>query len=389
MKTSTGLFRESMRSYLGKFYSREYVRELEESLRTPGSRYFMRVNTLKADPSEVAYILREEGYEVYNHPQVREAIYTHVKGPFDVNIHRGRVIVDWKTAESVYVGANVYAPGVHKVVNADKGDYVTVTSPDGTVVAEGVLEMSPPEIFRERRGLAVRTTNSVFRIVSLREHPFFREGVIYHQSLPSIVAVKSLAPKPGWTVLDMCASPGGKATHAATLMEDSGEVIAVDRSENKVRAIEENARRLGLRSVRPLLYDSRYISEVLGVNSVDAVILDPPCTTLGIRPKLIYTREEKDVYQLAEYQRQFLSEAWRVLRRGGLLLYTTCTLTPHENEFNVLYAASKLGFKTLRVNTPLKLRTPYLGIEGAVFDPVVNDTPGFFISVLRKNGESG
>lgn len=379
------LFRESMKNYLHRFYNPEYVDSLEEALKTPGTKYYLRVNTLKADTKEVVYRLREEGYDVHLHPIISEAIYTYVRGPHRVNLHSGHVIVDWKTAESVYMGAYVYAPGVQKIVNAERGDLVTVFSPDGEPVAEGILERSPSEIFREKRGIAVRTTNSVYKIPSLREHPFFREGILYHQSLPSMVAVKLLAPMPGWTILDMCASPGGKATHAAILMGDEGEVIAVDRSEKKVQTVDENARRLGLRSVKTLVYDSRYISEILDPESVDAVILDPPCTTLGIRPKLIYTREERDVYQLSQYQRQFLSEARKVLRRNGLLLYTTCTLTPHENEFNMIYAASELGLKPLGLKPPFPLRSPLLGVEGVVFDPVLNDTPGFFISVLRKS----
>ncbi|PLJ77658.1 PUA domain-containing protein [Infirmifilum sp. SLHALR2] len=382
MSAQERLIREGMRRYLSRFYDPTYIDALEEALRRPSSRYFFRVNLLKADPVEVVSRLREEGYEVHMHPAVREAIYARVTGPHSVHLHRGRVVVDWNTAESVYVGANVYAPGVQRVIGAEKGDFVTVVTPSGQPVASGVLEMSPDEIFRERRGIAVRVLNSVFKAPSLREHPLHKEGLVYHQSLPSMVAVKLLNPEPGWRVLDMCASPGGKATHAAILMEDKGEVIAVDRSASKVRVIDENAARMGLKSVKTIQYDSRYITDVLDTGSVDAVILDPPCTTLGVRPKLRYTRDSTDVHRLAEYQRQFITEAAKVLRKGGLLLFTTCTLTPHENEMNVLFSM-KLGFRPLRINPPLLLRKPLLGIEGTVFDPVYNDTPGFFISLMR------
>ncbi len=376
------LLEDSFRRYLEAFYSAHYVSMLEEALRSPGSRYFFRINTLKANPEEVVSRLREEGYEVYQHPVIREAIYSRVIGPNSVRVYRGRVVVDWKTAESVYVGANVYAPGVQKVIDAERGDFVTVITPSGEPVASGILEMEPSEIFEARRGLAVRVLSSVYKAPSLREHPLFSEGVIFHQSLPSMVSIRLLNPEPGWTILDMCASPGGKATHAAILMRDEGEVIAVDRSRRKVQIIEENARRMGLKSVKTLVYDSRYISDVIEPRSVDAVLLDPPCTNLGVRPKLHYTRKATDVYRLSDYQRQFIFAASKVLRKGGLLLYTTCTLTPHENELNVLYATT-LGFRVVKLNPPLPLRRPLLGIEGLVFDPVYNDTPGFFISLLK------
>ncbi|MEM4516219.1 MAG: methyltransferase domain-containing protein [Thermofilum sp.] len=374
---------ESMREYLGRFYSRMYLERLLAGIAVPASRYFLRVNTLKITREELVYTLREEGLEVFTHPEVHEAVYLKVKGPNTVRVHRGKVFVDYPTAESAYVGANVYAPGVIKVENALPGDQVTVLSPDSRPVAEGVLVMEPDEIFSKRRGKAVEVTLSVFKVESLRDHRAYSDGLIYHQSLPSMIAVKVLAPKPGWAVLDMCASPGGKATHAAQMMGDEGEIVAVDRSEEKVKAIQENARRLGLRSLKTFIYDSRYISEVVGTNSFDAVILDPPCSALGVRPKLRYSRTHSDVIRLANYQRQFLSEAYKVLRHGGLLLYSTCTISPLENELNIVYAARELGFRVKPANY-LNVRKPLLGIPGLLFDPVVNDTPGFFVTLLEK-----
>lgn len=377
------ILHESMQKYLGSFYSKAYLERLLASVATPASRYFLRVNTLKVSREELISRLRGEGLAVFAHPEVPEAIYLKVRGPNVVRVHRGKVFVDYPTAESAYVGANVYAPGVLKVENALPGDQVTILTPDNRPVAEGVLVMEPAEIFSKRKGKAVEVTQSFFKVESLRDHPVYIEGLIYHQSLPSMVAVRVLGPKPGWTVLDMCASPGGKATHAAQMMGDEGEVLAVDRSREKVNVIQENANRLGLRSLKTLVYDSRYISEVEGTNSFDAVILDPPCSALGVRPKLRYSRTYSDVCRLATYQRQFLSEAYKVLRREGLLLYSTCTISPLENELNVLYAAKELGFRLEPASYP-NVKRPLLGIPGLLFDPVVNDTPGFFISILRK-----
>jgi 16S rRNA (cytosine967-C5)-methyltransferase len=371
--------------YLAGFLGLSYVEELLRKVQEPPTRYFLRVNTLKTSSEKLVEELRSEGYDVYKHPLVPEAVFLRVEGPFTVKESTSKVFVDYPTAESCYVGANVYAPGVVKVVGASVGDHVSVHAPDGRVVAEGILVMDPEEIFEKRRGKAVEVTLSVYRVASLRDHRAYREGLIYHQSLPSMVAVRELSPEPGWSVLDMCASPGGKATHAAQLMLDEGEVVAVDRSEKKVEAVRENARRLGLNSVKTIVYDSRYISEVVGYNSFDAVILDPPCSALGVRPKLHYSRSYADVLKLSSYQRQFLSEAHKVLRRGGVLLYSTCTISPLENELTVVYAAEKIGFEVLETRYP-SVKRPLLGVPGLLFDPLTNDTPGFFVALLRKKG---
>jgi len=384
MVALTGLrLEEGFARYLARFLGLSYAEELLRKVQEPPTRYFLRVNTLKVSSERLVEELRAEGYNVYKHPLVPEAVFLKVEGPFAVREHAGKVFVDYPTAESCYVGAHVYAPGVLKVVGASAGDTVSVHAPDGKVVAEGVLVMEPEEIFGRRRGKAVEVTLSVYRVASLRDHRVFKEGLIYHQSLPSMVAVRELSPEPGWSVLDMCASPGGKATHAAQLMQDEGEVVAVDRSEKKVEAVRENARRLGLNSLKTIVYDSRYISEAVGSNSFDAVILDPPCSALGVRPKLHYPRSFTDVLRLSNYQRQFLSEAYKVLRRGGILLYSTCTISPLENEWVVIHAAEKIGFEVLKTKYP-GVRRPLLGVPGLLFDPVTNDTPGFFIALLKK-----
>jgi 16S rRNA (cytosine967-C5)-methyltransferase len=377
------VLKEDIITYLARYLGMKYVTKMLESTMTPGTRYFLRANTLKIRPEELLCELREQGVKIYQHSYVPEALYVPVEGPFAIRRLDKIVYVDKRTAESVYMGANVFAPGIYKIEDAEKGDLVSVVSPNGIPVAEGILEMAPDEIFSKRRGLAVRTVRSVYKAQSFRDTPHFYAGYIYHQSLPSMVAVRLLNPQPGETILDMCASPGGKSTHAAQLMQNTGEIIAVDRSKSKVYIIEENAKRLGINIIKGIVHDGRYVSEVLDKESVDAVILDPPCSALGVRPKLYYNRSFKDIVKLANYQRQFLREAVKVLRRGGRLLFTTCTISPLENELNVLYASAELGLKPLPIFFP-GVKSSLLGTQGLQFDPCLHDTPGFFISLLVK-----
>lgn len=356
------------------------------SLKTPAKRYFLRVNTLKATPAEVVEELRSRGFEAYVHGVLPDAIYLPVRGPFSVRRLEKIVVAKKEAAESVYQGAHLYAPGVLKAEGVREGERVSIVSPRGHVVAEGIALMDGEEMVSRRHGLAVEVEVSTFKVPSVRELDVYKRGLVYDQSLPAIAAGHALNPRPGQLIVDMCAAPGGKATHVAQLMRGEGRVVAVDRSEGKVRKIEENAKRLGLSNVEVRVADSRYIDlEMEDLAGADAVILDPPCSALGVRPNLYYERDEEEFRALSDYQRQFLKAAAQLLRRGGLLLYSTCTLTLEENELNVLWAARELGLK------PKEL-APFLGSTGFTevgprvqrFEPDAHDTPGFFISILEK-----
>jgi len=286
------------------------------------------------------------------------------------------------------MGANLYAPGVINAKHVRAGDRVTVVDPRGFPVAEGIAEIDGDEMESISKGLAVRTIRSVYKVPSIRELKVYREGLIHDQSLPSILAVHILSPKEWWRVVDMCAAPGGKATHAAQLMNDKGEVLAIDRSREKVKKIEENKNRLGIRSIKTFIRDSRYLDLEEEFHNVDAVILDPPCSSLEVRPKLYYERGLEDIKSLSKYQRQFLSVASKIVKKGGFVLYSTCTLTLEENEANMWWAYKFLRLKPIAQGLFLGTRGFSMGsLEGYLFqrfDPHLHDTPGFFISLLVK-----
>ncbi|ASJ05486.1 RsmB/NOP family class I SAM-dependent RNA methyltransferase [Thermococcus barossii] len=376
-------FPAELREYYRKLFGGE-AEEIMASLRTPVEKYYIRVNTLKTSREKLMRILRREGLKPKRSPYLKEGIYFEREGPNFPDDHEpGLPVVRANkfAAESVYQGAMLYAPGV---LQADKkikpGDEVEIRDPKGLLVGIGIARMSAKEMVVSTRGLAVEVTLPKFRLPSLSELESFKEGLFYAQSLPSMVVAHVLEPSEEELIIDMAAAPGGKTSHIAQLMQNRGEIIAIDKSRNRLKKMEGELERLGVKNVKPIHMDSRRLPE-LGIEA-DKILLDAPCTALGIRPKLWESRTPRDIEATARYQRHFINAAIKSLRRGGVLVYSTCTLSYEENEANVRYMLGK-GLK-------LEEQSLFIGSSGMGMDEVQRFYPnrhltqGFFIAKLRK-----
>jgi 16S rRNA (cytosine967-C5)-methyltransferase len=143
-----------------------------------------------------------------------------------------------------------------------------------------------------------------------------------------------LDPKPGQRILDLCAAPGGKTTHLAELMQNQGEIIAVDVSKAKLVIIKENCQRLGISIVKPVALDATRLLPFPS-GSFDGCLVDAPCSGLGTlrrHPEGKWRIKEQDIPRLQEMQEQILRQAAPLIKEGGCLVYSTCTLTAEENE---------------------------------------------------------
>jgi 16S rRNA (cytosine967-C5)-methyltransferase len=161
--------------------------------------------------------------------------------------------------------------------------------------------------------------------------PGFAEGHFTVQDETSMKVAPLLAPRPGERVLDLAAAPGGKTTHLAELMGGRGLVVAVDLPE-RIRLVREAAKRLGLENIRCLAGDA---ANVAFLAPFDAILLDAPCSNTGVlarRPDVRWRLRERDIAGAAEIQRRLLLNAARLLKPGGRLVYSTCSLEPEENK---------------------------------------------------------
>ncbi|MCO6040453.1 RsmB/NOP family class I SAM-dependent RNA methyltransferase [Thermococcus alcaliphilus] len=381
------MYREAFPEELQMYYYNLFGSEAEEimkKLREPVEKYYIRVNTLKISRQKLMEELRKEGLKPKRSPYLEEGIYFEREGPNfsdDYEPKLPKVVANKFAAESVYQGAQLYAPGVLKADKGIKeGDEVQIMDPKGLLVGIGIARMSAKEMVVATRGIAVEVTLPKFKLPSLNELKAYEKGYFYAQSLPSMVVAHILEPQEEDLIIDMAAAPGGKTSHIAQLLENRGEIIAIDKSKNRLAKMEKELKRLGVKNVKLVQMDSRNLPD-LGIKA-DKILLDAPCTALGVRPKLWETRTPKDIEATARYQRHFINAAIKSLRKGGILVYSTCTLSYEENEGNVQYMLKK----GLRLEEQkIFIGSPGLGIkEVQRFYPHKHLTQGFFIAKLRK-----
>ena len=219
---------------------------------------------------------------------------------------------------------------------------------------------------------------------SLEKLPSFQQGLFYVQDPASRLSVRCAGLQKGFRVLDCCAAPGGKSFAAAMAMAGTGSICSCDVHPHKIKLIENGASRLGIESLQARLQDaSEFVPEWEG--SMDAVLVDAPCSGLGIirkKPDIRY-RDLKENEALPALQKKILANQARYVKKGGVLLYSTCTLLPGENQEVV-----EDFLKTHPAFSLEKLPLPEIFPENTTgmltLLPGQWDTDGFFISKMRR-----
>ena len=192
------------------------------------------------------------------------------------------------------------------------------------------------KVWRWEKG-RVRDAWKIRDMANLGSDADFRGGQFSIQSEASQLACLALDPRRGWTVLDCCAAPGGKSCYMAEIMEGTGRVQAWEKHPHRTELIEAQVRRLQLDNVRPMTRDATRFREDL-VETMDAVLLDAPCSGTGEmhdKPESRLRLTEENLESLKATQREILSVVCRYVKRGGILLYATCSILPEENREQV------------------------------------------------------
>lgn len=214
----------------------------------------------------------------------------------------------------------------------------------------------------------------------------FEKGFITIQDESSMLPSYALQLEPGMKVLDMCAAPGGKSTHIAEKLNNKGELYSMDLHPHKVKLIQESADRLGHSVIETGVGDGKKSVERFGKEQFDRVLVDAPCSGLGVikrKPDIKYTKKEEDFNRLQEIQIELLDQAAELLKPGGILVYSTCTVDNMENRGTAeRFLKKHPEMETIQASLPDALGVKHTGFV-QIF-PQDFGSDGFFIAAFRK-----
>ena len=366
---------------LREVYGPRINRVLSAMLAMP-SRYYFRINTLKAERENIVQSMMSDGLHAEAHEQLEDAAFIHPQ-PSKIELNRNIVEADRIAAEAVQLGAHLYAPGVKRCHGLRPGMKVTVVDTNGTPVGSGVSHQSETSILTYRQGIAIEIKACMTGLPSIMETPSYADGQIHLQSLPAILTSHILDPRPGETIIDLNCAPGGKTSHISQLTRNQARIIGFDRNKQKIQKATEHMQRMGCTNYQLVSHDSRYVHLDYNIKA-DRVLVDPPCTALGIIPKLAIETTVQDVENAADYQKQFLAAASHIAKKDGTSVHSVCTITKEECEDVVGFAEKELGLE-------LKEQVPFLAETGfdqdhltQRFNPDIHET-GYFIARFIKN----
>ena len=203
--------------------------------------------------------------------------------------------------------------------------------------------------------------------------PEFLDGKFVIQDAAGQLVGEMLNPKEGSTVLDMCAAPGSKTYHLADIMYNKGSITAIDIYDHRLDLLKKNLPRLGISIVSTKCYDATKLDEIYPSESFDYVLLDAPCSGLGVvyrKPDILINLKQDNLDGIIALQQALIDQAVKLVKKGGTLVYSTCTIDKKENVGQIIYLTSKYS--------EFKL------IDSRMILPSIEASAGFFIAKLEK-----
>ena len=244
------------------------------------------------------------------------------------------------------------------------------------------------EFLKEKDIQIIKKVDTVYYVNSglIINSEEFKAGKIIAQDASSYLATKNLGVMPNELVLDICAAPGGKTAVLAEEMKNSGEVIAIDIHQHKIKLIDTNMKKLGIDIVKAIVMDARNVNKQ--GRKFDKILVDVPCSGYGVirkKPEILYSKNRENIEELAKLQLEILNSAADILKDGGELIYSTCTITDEENTNNIeKFLEERKEFKVEKLHIPESVLGDYDKLGGFCINYKEEIMDNFYIIKLKK-----
>ena len=244
------------------------------------------------------------------------------------------------------------------------------------------------EFLKEKDIQIIKKVDTVYYVNSglIINSEEFKTGKIIAQDASSYLAAKNLGTMPNELVLDICAAPGGKTAVLAENMENIGEIIAIDIHQHKIKLIDTNMKKLGIDIVKAIIMDARNVNKQ--GRKFDKILVDVPCSGYGVirkKPEILYSKNRENIEELAKLQLEILNSAADILKDGGELIYSTCTITDEENTNNIeKFLKEREEFKVEKLYIPKNVSGDYDSLGGFCINYKEEIMDNFYIIKLKK-----
>ena len=244
------------------------------------------------------------------------------------------------------------------------------------------------EFLKEKDIQIIKKVDTVYYINSglIINSEEFKTGKIIAQDASSYLAARNLGVIPNELVLDICAAPGGKTAVLAENMENEGEIIAIDIYQHKIKLIDTNMKKLGIDIVKAIVMDARNVNKQ--GRKFDKILVDVPCSGYGVirkKPEILYSKNRENIEELAKLQLEILNSAADILKDGGELIYSTCTITDEENTNNIeKFLKEREEFKVEKLYIPKNVSGDYDSLGGFCINYKEEIMDNFYIIKLKK-----
>ena len=244
------------------------------------------------------------------------------------------------------------------------------------------------EFLKEKDIQIIKKVDTVYYVNSglIINSEEFKAGKIIAQDASSYLAARNLGVMPNELVLDICAAPGGKTAVLTEEMKNSGEVIAIDIHQHKIKLIDTNMKKLGIDIVKAIVMDARNVNKQ--GRKFDKILVDVPCSGYGVirkKPEILYSKNRENVEELAKLQLEILNSAADILKDGGELIYSTCTIIDEENTNNIeKFLEERKEFKVEKLYIPENVLGDYDNLGGFCINYKEEIMDNFYIMKLKK-----